>query len=154
MEKTPAIIVDIDGTIADFKHRRHLLNQENDDNSEFYARMIHDEPMGPIIEIVNSFVEIDEYQIIFLTSRPEIYRQITECWLFENIIFPTIDGSFMLYMRQPNDPKNNAKFKRLVYFRSIEDHFDTLFVIDDRDECVKMWREIGLTCLQPGNGNY
>ena len=31
---------------------------------------------------------------------------------------------------------------------------EILFVLDDRSQVVKMWRELGLTCLQVADGNF
>ena len=36
----------------------------------------------------------------------------------------------------------------------IKDKYRVLFVLDDRNQVVDMWRDIGLTCLQVADGNF
>lgn len=36
----------------------------------------------------------------------------------------------------------------------IRDRYDVRVVLDDRDSVVKMWRSLGLTCLQVALGEF
>ena len=45
--------------------------------------------------------------------------------------------------------------KKEVYHKYIEGKYDVLFVLEDRDQAVAMWRkELGLTCLQVEYGDF
>jgi len=45
--------------------------------------------------------------------------------------------------------------KKELYDAHVKDKYDVLFVLDDRDQVVNMWRnELGLACFQVANGNF
>lgn len=54
------IIVDIDGTIADCRHRRKFLEGEVKDWQEFFAAMSHDTPIASVCKLVSTLKEITE----------------------------------------------------------------------------------------------
>ena len=59
-----------------------------------------------------------------------------------------------LYMRLPNDLRKDSIVKQEIYEMCIKDKYNVLFVLDDRDQVVNMWREQGLKCLQVAEGNF
>lgn len=146
-EKIKAIIFDLDGCLADFGHRAHLLKQEKDVHSQFFSSMFGDKVNKWCKEILNRFK--DDYGIIIITGRPDKYRVVTEKWLEENgIIYDA------LFMRPSKDERLDCLIKEEIYLTNIKDRMDVLFVIDDRLEVVDMWRKNGLICLQPCPGDY
>ena len=38
--------------------------------------------------------------------------------------------------------------------RFILDKYNVAFVLDDRDQVVRVWRDLGLTCLQVDYGDF
>lgn len=148
-EKKPAVIVDIDGTLADVEHRRHYVQGDKKDFTAFYEAMDDDGPATPIIGLVNMY-RMNTWEIILCTGRPERYRTRTKAWLAN--VGVQYD---LLYMR-PNDqeytPDFEVKLEMLEMIRGAG--FDPQIAIDDRDQVVKMWREQGLTCLQVAEGDF
>ena len=69
------ILCDIDGTVANNDHRQHFLEGKKDWDG-FFDALDKDEPIYPII---NKIVKEQQYgkDIIFLTGRPERYRNTT-----------------------------------------------------------------------------
>jgi hypothetical protein len=59
-----------------------------------------------------------------------------------------------IYMRPSGDRRPDFVVKKEIYARDIEPRHNVWFVLDDRSSVVKMWREIGLTCLQVAEGDY
>jgi len=57
-------------------------------------------------------------------------------------------------MRPTGDNRKDAIVKREIFDREIRDRYRILFVLDDRNQVVDMWRELGLTCLQVAPGDF
>lgn len=41
-----------------------------------------------------------------------------------------------------------------IYEDNIKGKYNVQFVLEDNYKCVEMWREQGLTCLQPNEGKF
>jgi hypothetical protein len=41
-----------------------------------------------------------------------------------------------------------------LYDTFVKDNYKVLLVLDDRDQVVRMWRELGLTCFQVDYGDF
>ena len=138
--KTPAIIVDIDGTIAKMVDRGPFE----------WSKVGSDQPIEPIIDLVHLLS--DFYPILFLSGRDEICRPQTEKWLEQNTY---IKSYSKLFMRPQGNNEKDSIIKRRIYDTKIKNVYDVKYVLDDRDQVVKMWREeLGLTCLQVAYGNF
>lgn len=133
-----AIIVDIDGTLALKGHR-----------SPFdWMRVGEDSVNEPIKWLVRSFKP--NVAIIIFSGRDSICRDITEKWLGENGI-----PWNALYMRPEGDMRKDSIVKKELYDQYVKDNYEVIFVLDDRNQVVDMWRnELGLTCLQVAKGDF
>lgn len=78
------------------------------------------------------------------------YRRVTEAWLNHN----GITRYKNLYMRKNGDKRKDYVVKKELYETHIKETYEVLFVLEDRDQVVKMWRDLGLTCLQVAYGNF
>lgn len=158
-----AIVCDLDGTLADCRHRlHHVLPGAKRDWNKFFAEMSADtviEPVKELLELVGNAIEDgSECAVIFSTGRPETYRVETEEWLSKNIWHwewywhgGHVD-QWRLYMRPANDTRPDHVVKREMLDRIRADGYDPFIVIDDRPSVVAMWREAGLVCLQAAPG--
>lgn len=52
--KTEFVIVDIDGTVADLRHRLHFIQGEKKDWDAFYSHAGEDSPIESVINVINS----------------------------------------------------------------------------------------------------
>ena len=59
-----------------------------------------------------------------------------------------------LFMRPADVYNRDDEIKYQIYHDFIKDEYEVLFVLDDRNQVVDMWRDIGLTCLQVADGNF
>lgn len=50
--------------------------------------------------------------------------------------------------------RKDVVIKRELFDRYIRDNYQVLFVLDDRNQVVDMWRELGLKCLQVAPGDF
>jgi hypothetical protein len=133
-----AVIVDIDGTVA---------NRTNRDPYD-YSKVLDDAPKPDVIEVVNSLWK-SGHKIIFVTARDDSCYEDTFEWLRSHC-----PPFIKLYMRKTGDTRNDGVIKREIYDELIKPNFDVVCVLDDRQRVVDMWRSIGLTCLQVDYGNF
>jgi hypothetical protein len=75
-------VVDIDGVVADVRHRLHLVEQRPKRWEEFFARSAGDPVLDEGAALVRELAV--EHDIVWLTGRPERTRRLTERWLAEH----------------------------------------------------------------------
>lgn len=133
------IIVDIDGTLA-----------INTTRSPFeWNRVGEDTVNTPVAEIVKLY-HYDHVRVIIFSGRDAICRDETIKWL-ENNFIPFDE----LYMRKEKDMRGDDIVKRELFDAHVKGKRNVLFVLDDRDRVVKVWRrDLNLTCLQVAEGNF
>jgi len=144
-----AIIVDIDGTLADVSHRVHHVETDNKNWDKFHKSSCYDKVNLWCLELMWALHEKD-FSIVLLTGRDDQYLDITLSWLKEKKI-PYDD----LFMREMEDTRSDDMVKKDFYLNKIKSKYDVLFVIEDRKSVVKMWRdELHIPCLQCDWGDF
>ena len=131
----PAVVFDIDGTVADCRHRQHHASKEIPDWEAFFAGADLDDPLAQGVAL--AFEHAADGRLIWLTGRPERYRSNTVAWL-QALGLPTAD----LHMRPDDDMRPAAVFKaeRLAQIAAGQ---EILLVVDDDDLVVVALREAG-----------
>ena len=144
------IIVDIDGTLATIGDRIKYLRQRPKNWDKFYEFCYDDEPITEILDLVNTLQYA--YKVLYVTGRRESVRQKTLMWFNDKTNLDV--KSKNLLMRNNNDYRDDFIIKpELIKNRGI--HFSQIaFVLEDRNTVVKMWREMGVRCLQVAEGNF
>lgn len=146
--KQKAILVDLDGTLADLDHRVHFVTQAKPDWKSFYAGISEDNLHFWCQELIEA-MQARGYQVIFVTGREEYTRSDSQAWLDRHNL-----SGIPLLMRSKGDTREDAMVKKEIYLRDIRPFYEVLFVVDDRRSVVEMWREIGLVCLQCAPGEF
>lgn len=137
-DKPKAVLCDIDGTLAHMTNRSpfewHRVGED-----------VYDDKIGELIGLYRN-----NAQIILLSGRDGVCRPETEEWLkLFNVHYSA------LLMRPTGDTRKDSIVKRELFEKHIRDHYQVLFVLDDRDQVVEMWRdELGLKCLQVEPGDF
>jgi len=91
------------------------------------------------------------YGVVFMSGRTEGCRDATVKWLNEHVGVTRYHG---LFMRAVGDSRKDAIVKAELFDAHIRGAYNVVLVLDDRDQVVKMWRQMGLTVLQVAEGNF
>lgn len=155
-----AVICDLDGTLA-LIHGRSPYDASDCD--------IKDLPNVPVIETIKAHHAAGR-NIIFCSGREDKYRPETIRFIEKYCTYeydkwasnPDVLGAemvtapipFQLFMRKTDDFRKDSIIKEEIYQNQIENKYNVLLVLDDRDQVVTYWRSIGLTCFQVAPGNF
>lgn len=143
----PVVICDIDGTIADIEHRRHYVRGEVKDWKGFFSEMDKDTVREDVYTILKKKEE-EGNKIIFVSARPEDYKDVTTKWLLDNV---PLKSELMLFMRRSGDTRDDTIVKEQIY-NSYLKSMNISLVIDDRPKVIRMWESLSLNVLDVGSG--
>ena len=139
------IVVDLDGTVADCEHRRHHLP----DWKKFFADMDQDTVREDVVAQIKDTATDGDHKIMFVSARPEDYREVTEKWIQDNLTGELI--ATPLLMRRKGDKRPDTEVKQEIYDKFLK-QYPIACVFDDRPSVIKQWRSNGLTVHDVGNG--
>lgn len=135
-----AIIVDIDGTVADCTGVRNPY-----DETKYHL----DNPKADVISLIQDLHYRTGYKVIFVSGRHMQYVNETETWLYQHVKVP-IEGLFMRYERGTED----SVIKASLFNNHIRGKYNVVAVFDDRNRVVQMWRSMGLLVCQVAEGDF
>lgn len=142
-EPTPGspicIVSDLDGTLALHEGVRNVY-----DGSRCHLDRVN-EPVADILCRYSS-----DITIVYMSGRDDTWRPQTLQFLEANGL--PFHGH--LYMRDAKDKRKDNIVKQELFDQHVRGNFNVLFVLDDRDAVVKLWRDVGLTCLQVNYGAF
>lgn len=144
-----AIIIDLDGTLCNVSHRVHFVKAQPPNWPAFFDACVDDTP-NPAVVTLHDMARHSGIAVIYVSGRPGTHRILTEAWLKHH----GVDGHIMLLMRPAGDYRPDAVVKRELFDQYIAGIHNIVFTVDDRDQVVRMWRELGLTCLQCADGDF
>jgi len=144
------IISDIDGTISLMNGRDPFIGED----------CASDLPNTPVISILEDTYRLNEVKmlgkngldavkIILFSGRNGSSQPQTEKWLEDNCV-PYDE----IYMREEGNYEKDNDLKTRFYNDHIKGNYNVRFVLDDRDQVVKVWRELGLPCFQVHYGDF
>lgn len=134
------VVYDIDGTLA-----------ERSDRSPFeWNRVNEDKPRESVIELMDYDAQDlapDSFITVF-SGRDSVCREMTFDWLENNTGYH--DDVDYLDMREEGntDPDWIVKGKMLIEFTINKPHIHVLRVVDDRQQVVDIWSNMGLEVWQ------
>lgn len=133
-----AWLVDIDGTLA-------LMG----DRSPYDTTRVGEDAANTVIaDLAVMLAEHD--RLVIMSGRDEVCRADTEQWLHENLG----DAWAELHMRPEGDRRADYIVKADLFDRHVRDRWNVIGILDDRTQVVRMWRAMGLTCLQVADGDF
>lgn len=139
----PCVIFDMDGTLANCEHRRHLLPNWD----AFFDAMVDDTANEGVLDLAHMVQT--QVKILVVSARPSNYLTHTATWLMRHGVHPAA-----IYMRLEGDFRKDSIVKAEILEQIKAEGWNPLFVVDDRKSVVDMWREKGLTCLQCAPGDF
>ena len=128
-----AIICDLDGTLA-------LLNGR----SPYDASRCEHDILNPVVASL-----IKNKLVLLVSGREDKYREQTINFLDKHQI-----NYEKLIMRETGDFRKDSIIKKEIFDTQIRGFYNIDFVLDDRNQVVEMWRQLGLICLQVAEGDF
>jgi len=116
-------VFDIDGVVADVRHRLHLLERRPKDWPAFFAGAVDDPALTEGVDRVRAAAA--EHEIVWLTGRPDSLRTVTRDWLADRGLPGT-----ELIMRRHRDFRP-APVLKLAELTRLRPRRVELFVDDD-----------------------
>jgi len=75
----PLAVIDLDGVVADVRHRLHHLDARPRDWDAFFAGIPDDPVLAEGLAVLERLAP--DHEVVYLTGRPERTRAATEAWL-------------------------------------------------------------------------
>ncbi len=143
------VLCDLDGTLCDITHRLKYAKGEDKDWGKFFAGIPDDLLRTETLDKIIAYEEAG-HEIIFVSARPENYRDLTEAWLEKMLKGYVIHKT--LIMRRANDKRDDTEVKQQIFDTYFKDKYPVEVVIDDRPKVIRMWRANGLEVIDVGSG--
>lgn len=125
-EYRPLAVFDIDGVLADVRHRLPFLGQRPKDWDGFFAAAGEDPLLAPGAAMVRASGGTGA--VTYLTGRPERLRAVTESWLERHQL-----PAGPVYMRADAD-RRPAQVVKLAWLRRLAASATIAVVVDDDAE--------------------
>ena len=145
LSKSEAVLIDIDGTVADMEGIRKPYEWDK----------VHlDKPRTEIISMIHGLLE-NNYIPIFLSGRDSCCSEATYDWIMENIMYWYLpqNGGFHLFMRSKGDTRKDHIVKEEIFWKYIDKNFNVVSAIDDRNSIIRLWEELGIPNIINVNGS-
>lgn len=140
VERLPsAIICDLDGTLCLNNGHRGVFD---------YAKADEDELCPQVMRLLEYYKEND-FAIIYMSGREEYGREAADKFMLKHGC-----PAGELFMRGNGDKRKDSIVKRELFDAHVRGKWNIEFVLDDRDQVVKMWRGLGLKCFQVDFGDF
>jgi len=138
-----AYLFDIDGTLARMSNR-----------SPFdWHRVGEDSPIEDVVRLSQALFDAG-YYVVFMSGRDRVCYDETKDWLWRHVANTLTRDEIELYMRTAGDMRKDSIVKHELFYKYVADKYHVVGVVDDRQQVVDMWREIGLTCFQAAPGDF
>lgn len=139
--KSLRVLVDLDGTVARNTGRPYYGFEPE--------AVLDDAPINDVICLVEMLYR-DGIEPIYMSGRKDSCFEQTQEWIYRHGLPPGV-----LYMRDENDNRPDHVVKSELFDKHIAGKFNVRYVLDDRNQVVKMWREkYGLRVLQVADGDF
>lgn len=135
------LVVDLDGTLADLGHRLHLVKGPKKDFDTFYS-LVGGDGLNEWCEQLMRLFWASGFEVVIVSARRRACDADTRRWLKEF----QVRYSSLFLLRPDGDSTPDQELKR-AWLKAYGPE-RILFVVDDRQKVVDMWRSEGMTCLQ------
>lgn len=135
-----AVIVDVDGTLADHKGLR----------SPYEEHLVYlDRPRHHVIAAVDSLNQTMFAKIIVMSGRTEKCRDLTASWISQHTGWQLPD--YHLLMRSIDDRRADSEVKLELYQKHVQGVYSVMAVFDDRAQVIRgVWRQLKLPVFRCG----
>ena len=137
---TRIAVVDLDGVLADVRHRLHHLERHPKDWAAFFARAESDPPLAEGFAVARELAE--RHQVVYLSGRPERCRAATERWLTRHDA-----PAGKLILRRDGD-RRPARRTKLGELSRLANRHDVVVLVDDDPAVCAAAREAGFPVFE------
>lgn len=137
--RKPAILCDLDGTLALFK-----MPDGTTLRNAFDAQKSDEDIINVAVAKTISALELVGNKLIFVSGREDKFREPTMAFLNRVADKYGISKDITLYMRKAGDFRPDDIVKNEIYNSEIIDNYNVVAVFDDRPRVVRMWKALGL----------
>ncbi len=139
-QRPTAAVFDIDGVLADVRHRLHHVRSRPKDWDAFFAGATADPPLDEGLGAVTA-ADRAGHVVMYLTGRPERCRDATVTWLADQGL-PAGD----LFMRADTD-RRPARITKVATLHRLSRRFRIEAFVDDDAAVVDAVRAAGFPVL-------
>ncbi len=132
-------VVDIDGVVADVRHRLRHVTERPKDWPSFFAAAAEDTLLAEGAHTVARLAEV--YDIVWLSGRPERLRRVTREWLDARLL-----PAGELILRGPDDYRP-ARLVKVEVLRALARDRTVVVLVDDDPEVLAEARRAGFDVL-------
>jgi len=132
-------VIDIDGVLADVRHRLVHLDKRPKDWGSFFRAAAKDAPLAEGLDAARRLAEV--YEVVYLSGRPEHLRGDTEAWFRRHDVPP---GE--LHLRPRNDFRPAREFK-VSMLRRFQERAPVAVLVDDDAAVLEAARTAGFDVL-------
>ena len=147
--------VDIDGTIADTESRSRVLTDHRYNNGQrwaqfFQPKAMEKDPILPQSRVLDRLLG-GNYDVTFVTARPEKVRQSTVGWLQKH--FPHFNAEQHAVVMKPNDSAKSSATWKAVTIAGLGGEDNFVFIDNDKTNRSAVRRSFPFaTVLDPESG--
>ena len=134
--KPKAIVLDMDSTLCFNVAGRPWYGEGASEG------ILTDIPNIPIVNLARTYSDSD-YYVIIITGRDVSLAKSTEKWLKSKEV-----PYYEVLYRNKNDYRKSAEIKKEI-ITDLLNHYNIELIVDDADPVIEMYRNMGLTVLQP-----
>lgn len=142
------VIFDLDGTLCNIEHRLHHIQGGTKNWDAFYADCIHDEPIIPMLNVLETLQKSEYDRVQIWTGRSEVVKTETLRWFEIYGLFFTSED-IKMRPRDNRTPDHILK-EQWLQKENIKPHM----VFEDRKRVVDMWRKNGILCTHVADGEF
>lgn len=136
-EVVPYAVLDIDGVLADVRHRLHHLQSRPKDWVGFFGAAPQDPPLPEGVDLALRLAA--DHAIVYVTGRPERCRQDTLDWFARHGL-----PAGRLLMRRDDD-RRPARYTKVETLRRLQAERPVATMVDDDADVVAAVRAAGFT---------
>lgn len=136
----PLAVFDVDGVLADVRHRLHLLEHRPKKWDAFFDAAVDDPPLPQGVALAQESAK--ECEVVYVTGRPERCRRDTLAWFARHDL-----PQGQLSMRRPRDFRP-SRVTKLDLLRRLAGDRAVAVVVDDDAEVCDAYERAGFRVLR------
>ncbi|MDP9445131.1 MAG: hypothetical protein M3P83_12595 [Actinomycetota bacterium] len=140
MSRRPVAVVDIDGVLADVRHRLRFVHTRPKDWQSFFATAPDDPLLAEGAAVVARLSR--DHDLVYLSGRPERCRADTQRWLQEHGL-----PSAPVRLRRDGD-RRPARVTKLEELRRLAQQRDVAVLVDDDPAVCAAAERAGFTVFR------